>query len=65
MHGGFDGDRGEFYGEDEDGGRAVDVRFVWTRQGPDRARWEQAFRLQGAASDDWETNWTMQLTRRP
>ena len=65
VHGGFEGDRGEFYGEDEDAGRAVDVRFVWTRQGPDSARWEQAFRLKGAASDDWETNWAMQLSRRP
>jgi len=58
--GGFAGDRGEFYGEDEDGGRPVKVRFVWTRLGPDAARWEQAFSFDGGP---WETNWVMELTR--
>ena len=58
--GGFDGDRGEFYGEDTDDGRPVKVRFIWTRLGPDRARWEQAFSPDGCA---WETNWIMEFTR--
>jgi hypothetical protein len=60
--GGFEGDRGEFYGEDEDAGRSVKVRFVWTTLGRDAARWEQAF-----SYDDgpWETNWIMALTRAP
>ena len=58
--GGFDGDRGEFYGEDEDNGRPVKVRFVWTKLGPDRARWEQAFSPDGRA---WEVNWTNDLVR--
>lgn len=58
--GGFTGDRGEFYGEDEDDGRHVKVRYVWTKLGPDRARWEQAF-----SYDDrtWEINWTADFTR--
>jgi hypothetical protein len=60
VHGGFDGERGEFYGEDSDGGRAVQVRFIWTRLGPDAARWEQAFALAGGA---WEDNWVMELRR--
>lgn len=60
VHGGFSGDRGEFYGEDEDGGRHVYARFVWLRQGPDAARWEQAFSPDGV---EWEINWTMQMTR--
>ena len=47
VHGGFDGNRGLFYGEDTDDGREVQVRFHWTRQGPDAARWEQAFSLDG------------------
>ncbi|HSW05839.1 hypothetical protein [Aquabacterium sp.] len=63
VHGGFEGDRGEFYGIDEDGGREVDVRFVWTRLDKDRAQWEQSFRLKDAAEDEWETNWVMQLNR--
>ncbi|RKH07982.1 hypothetical protein D7V97_20735 [Corallococcus sp. CA053C] len=60
VHGGFTGDRGLFYGEDTDDGRTVQVQFRWTRQGADRARWEQAFSLDG---ESWETNWVMEFTR--
>ena len=60
VHGGFDGERGEFFGDDSDNGRAVRVRFVWTRLGRDAARWEQAFALEGGA---WEDNWVMELRR--
>ncbi|WP_431910231.1 hypothetical protein [Nonomuraea jabiensis] len=62
MVGGFEGNRGEFYGEETYEGRRVRCRFIWTVLGPDAARWEQAF-----SADDgltWETNWTMDLTRR-
>ena len=59
VHGGFDGDRGLFYGVDSDDGRAVQVRFVWAR-GQDAARWEQSFSLDGR---EWEINWTMAFTR--
>jgi hypothetical protein len=58
--GGFDGDVGEFYGEDTDDGKPVKVRFRWTRRGPDRASWEQAFSPDGVA---WETNWTNERVR--
>ena len=60
VYGGFDGDRGEFYGEDDDDGRPVKVRFAWTKQGPDRAHWEQSFSYDGKT---WETNWTNDFTR--
>lgn len=60
VTGGFAGERGEFYGKDEDAGQAVDVRFIWTRHGRDAARWEQAFSYDGGT---WETNWIMELTR--
>lgn len=60
VHGGFDGERGEFFGKDVDDGRAVDVRFVWFLPGGDTARWEQAFSLDGR---EWETNWVMEFTR--
>lgn len=59
--GGFHGERGEFYGHDTDAGRPVLVRFIWTRLGPDAARWEQAFSYAGG---DWETNWVMSFRRR-
>jgi hypothetical protein len=58
--GGFDGDRGEFYGEDEDEGRHVKVRFLWIKHGPDHAHWEQAFSVDGKT---WEVNWMNDLTR--
>jgi len=60
VHGGFEGDRGVFYGIDTDDGREVQVRFDWTRLGPEAARWEQSFSLDGR---EWESNWTMALTR--
>jgi hypothetical protein len=58
--GGFDGDVGEFFGPDLDDGRPVKVRFRWTKRGPDRASWEQAFSYDGIT---WETNWRNELTR--
>jgi hypothetical protein len=60
VHGRFNGNRGEFYGEDMDDGKAVKVRFIWTKLGPEQARWEQAFSLEG---EEWETNWIMDFTR--
>jgi len=58
--GGFEGDRGEFYGEDEDDGKPIKVRFLWIKRGPDHAHWEQAFSLDGKT---WEVNWMNDLTR--
>ena len=66
VHGGWNGDRGEFFGDDEDDGRPVHVRFLWERLGPDEARWSQDFALigQGGAADGpWETNWVMEMRR--
>jgi len=61
VTGGFDGDRGTFFGDDVDDGRRVQVRFVWTRQNADAARWEQAFSYDDGKS--WETNWVMEFAR--
>lgn len=58
--GGFNGDRGEFYGDDTDEGKPIKVVFRWTRLGADAAHWEQAFSLDGKT---WETNWVMEHTR--
>ena len=54
---------GRFEGDDSHDGRPIKVRFCWTRDGPDAARWEQSF-----SADDgeaWEVNWTMGFTRAP
>ncbi len=61
MHGRFDGNRGEFLGEDNDDGRPVQVRFVWTRIDATHARWEQAFSYDQGAH--WELNWVMEFSR--
>ena len=61
MRGGFEGDRGEFYGEDDYAGKRYLCRFVWTRLDPDHARWEQSYSTDG---QDWEVNWVMEFTRK-
>ena len=62
VHGGFHGDRGEFYGDDTDDGRPVKVRYIWTKPNDEGvARWQQAFSYDGLT---WETNWVMEFTRR-
>jgi hypothetical protein len=59
--GGFADGIGTFFADDTLDGRAIRVRFVWTRQGADSLRWEQAFSTDGGES--WEVNWEMAFTR--
>ncbi|MES5818981.1 hypothetical protein [Streptomyces sp. RG80] len=61
VYGRFEGDRGEFYGDDTHEGKDVRVRFVWSDCSATGARWEQAFSLDGGES--WLTNWVMEFTR--
>jgi len=61
VFGGFDGNRGLFQGEDVDEGKPIQVRFRWTVFGPDSARWEQEFSLDGEV---WEENWVADFTRQ-
>lgn len=55
VYGGFHGGTGEFYGDDQLGGRPIKVRFLVFHQSPDEARFEQAFSADGGTT--WETNW--------
>ena len=55
VYGGFRGGVGEFYGDDQLGDRPIKVRFLIFRQGPNKARFEQAFSDDGGQT--WETNW--------
>jgi hypothetical protein len=55
VYGRFHDGTGEFYGDDQLGGRPITVRFLIFRQGPDEARFEQAFSADGGTT--WETNW--------
>lgn len=59
--GGFEGGEGRFEADEEIDGRRVRVRFLWQVQGPDAARWEQAFSLDAGRS--WELNWEMDFRR--
>lgn len=55
VYGGFRDGVGEFYGDDQLGGRPIKVRFLVSRTGHDEARFEQAFSADGGTT--WETNW--------
>lgn len=59
MLGRFEGDTGEFLGDEEVDGHKVLCRFLWTRGAS--PRWEQAFSDDGGRT--WETNWIMTFSR--
>ncbi len=61
VTGGFDGSVGIFSGSDTFDGRAILVRFTWSRVDTPNPRWEQAFSDDGGLN--WETNWIMDFTR--
>ena len=61
VKGRFENGIGVFYGDHQLKGRAIRVRYLWSRITPDSARWEQAFSLDEGNS--WETNWYMDFTR--
>jgi hypothetical protein len=61
VQGSMGPNNGTFYGEEEFDGRTVRMRFTWSHDSPDRARWEQAYQRNDGT---WETNWTMDFTRR-
>ena len=62
VHGGFNGDRGEFYGSDVEGETPVVARYIWTGRTTGVPHWEQAFSIDGGRT--WETNWTMAFARK-
>jgi len=57
----FNGNRGEFYNQQQWKGSAVLVRYVWLNISPKSARMEQSFSPDGGKT--WETNWICELTR--
>jgi hypothetical protein len=59
--GGFAGNRGVFFSDEEWEGRRIRTRFVWENDGPDSCRWEQAFSTDGGLT--WEPNWYMAFER--
>ncbi len=61
LSGSFREGRGEFYGDDEEGGRAIKVRHLYLKGTGTACRWEQAFSVDGGK--EWETNWIIDFTR--
>ena len=57
----FNGNRGEFYDQEQYKGRAILVRYVWLNISPKSARMEQSFSADGGKT--WETNWICELSR--
>ena len=60
VTGRFEGERGDFYGDDTHNGTPVRVRFTWSEITPTSALWQQAYSTDG---ERWQTNWQMRFTR--
>jgi hypothetical protein len=61
VYGGFAGERGEFYGNDTEGGTPVRARYIWSGCNTPAPSWQQAFSVD--AGQTWETNWKMSFCR--
>src|SRR5271169_3301663 len=59
--GGFTGNRGEFFHQEQLKGRTILVRYVWLDISPKSARMEQSFSPDGGKT--WEVNWICELSR--
>ena len=59
--GGFTGNRGEFFDQEDYKGRSILVRYVWLNLSPQSARMEQSFSADGGKT--WEVNWICELSR--
>jgi hypothetical protein len=59
--GGFTGNRGEFFDQEDFKGRAILVRYMWLNISPASARMEQSFSPDGGKT--WEVNWICELSR--
>lgn len=57
----FENGVGRFFGHDDQNGRPVLARFVWSDITAISARWEQALSTDDGTT--WETNWRMHMTR--
>jgi hypothetical protein len=59
--GGFTGDRGEFFHQEQLKGRTILVRYMWLNISPKAARMEQSYSPDGGKT--WEVNWICALSR--
>jgi hypothetical protein len=61
VHGRWVDGVGELAGDDRHDGTPVRVRYRWSEQTGETARWEQAYSADGERT--WETNWVMDFSR--
>jgi hypothetical protein len=52
---------GVLEGDDELGGQAIRVRYVWNVQDQSKPKWEQAFSKDGGKT--WESNWHIEFSK--
>jgi len=57
----FNGNRGEFFHQEDFKGRVILVRYVWLNISRQSARMEQSFSPDGGKT--WEVNWICELSR--
>jgi hypothetical protein len=58
----FSGTTGVFFADDSLNGTPIRVRFIWNANPGGNPTWEQAFSQDHGTT--WETNWTMEFSRR-
>ena len=63
MSGRWTNGLGEFYDQEIYRGQMIYVRFLWSNESQNIARWEQAFSDDGGKA--WEINWIMDFARVP
>jgi hypothetical protein len=61
VRGSFQNGVGTFYADDTFNGKAIRIRFIWSRITATSCHWEQAFSPDGGKT--WETNWEQDLKR--
>jgi hypothetical protein len=61
LKGRFTNGGANFYADDTFKGKAIRVRYIWSRITPSSAHWEQAYSVDGGKT--WETNWITDFTR--
>jgi hypothetical protein len=63
VKGSFHDGTGTFYANDTENGKAIRIRFIWSKITPTSCHWEQAYSPDGGKT--WETNWIQDLKRVP
>ena len=61
VKGSFHNGVGTFYADDTENGKAIRIRFIWSKITPRSCHWEQAYSPDGGKT--WETNWVQDLKR--